>query len=140
VGQCVSSFRDLVAWQRSVELSVVIHRLTESFPRHERAGLSAELRKTSRSIAYNIAEGHQRHTTREYVRFLDIALGSQAELETQLRIASNVGYLGNDDSACVLSLCDEVGRLLRGLSKALQRRAAADPRSTAAPRDLDPSP
>jgi four helix bundle protein len=134
----ISSFRDLVVWQRSVELSVVVYRLTESFPRHERNGLIQELRKTSRSVAYNIAEGHQRHTTREFRRFLDIALGSQAELETQLRIASRVGYLGNDDSACVLSLCDEVGRLLRGLSKALQRRAAADPRDSAAA--LDPSP
>ncbi|HOC42177.1 MAG TPA: four helix bundle protein [Thermoanaerobaculales bacterium] len=128
MGQRVSSFRDLAAWQRAVELSVAVHRLTESFPRHERFGLAQELRKTSRSVAYNVAEGHQRHTTREYLRFLDIALGSQAELETQLRIAAAVGYLRSEEPKFLLTLCDEVGRLLRGLSKALEHRGAADPR------------
>jgi four helix bundle protein len=140
LGHRVSSFRDLIAWQRSVELTVFIHRLTGSFPKEERNGFIAEMRRTSRSIAYNIAAGHQRHTTKEFIRFLHIALGSQAELETQLRIAVEVGYLKPEESMSVLTLCDEVGRLIRGLSKALQRRAAADPRNTAAPRDLDPSP
>lgn len=129
MAQRVPSFEDLVAWQRAVDLSVVIHRLTESLPRHERSGLVMELRKTSRSVAYNIAGGHQRHTPREHVRFLDIALGSQAQLEAQHRIAAKVGYLDSQASASELRLCDEVGRIVRGLSMALQNRPPADPRA-----------
>lgn len=127
--QSVTSFRDLVAWQRAVDLCVVVHDLTKSFPPVERMGLSAEMRKTSRSVAYNIAEGQQRRTTREYLRFLDIALGSRAELETQLRIAARIGYLQADLATRLLARCEEVGRLVRGLSKALQSRAATNPRS-----------
>jgi four helix bundle protein len=124
VSQQVSSFLDLLAWQRAVDLSVLLHDLTRSFPAYERMGLIMEIRKTSRSVAYNIAEGQQRRTTREYVRFLDIALGSRAELETQVRIAERVGYLENEEAVRIVALCEEVGRLLRGLSKSLKSRAS----------------
>ena len=122
MSQRVSSFLDLLAWQRAVDLSVSIHDLTKSFPPHERSGLVTEMRKASRSVAYNIAEGQQRRTTREYLRFLDIALGSRAELETQVRISERVGYLQRDEAIRILALCEEVGRLVRGLAKALKWR------------------
>jgi four helix bundle protein len=126
--QYVSSFRDLVAWQRAVDLTVAVHDLTASFPPHERHGLILEMRRTSRSVACNIAEAQQRRTTREYLRFLDIALGSRAELETQVRIAYRIGYLKDDEAVRVVAQCEEVGRLVRGLSRALKSRASTSPR------------
>jgi four helix bundle protein len=68
----VRTFRDLVVWQRAFELVVAVYRASEALPVQERYGLTAELRKTARSIAYNIAEGHRRTSTTEYMRFLDI--------------------------------------------------------------------
>ncbi len=78
--------------------------------------------KTSRSVVYNIAEGHQRGSTREFLRFIDISLGSQAELETQILLAVSLGYVETQASRSVLATCDEVGRLLRGLSRSLRDR------------------
>ena len=83
----------------------------------ERYGLSSELRKTSRSVAYNIAEGHKRGSTTEYLRFLGIAAGSAAELETQLLLAQELGYLHAKDAERVLELhgmLDALSRKLRG--------------------------
>ena len=77
--QPIRSFKDLIAWQKAFELCIDVHRQTARFPPEERYGLSFDLRKTSRSVVCNIAEGHQRASTREFVRFLDIALASIAE-------------------------------------------------------------
>lgn len=131
----VTSFRDLLAWQRAIDLTVATYDVTERLPRHERLGLSMEMRKTARSVACNIAEGQQRHTTREYLRFLDIALGSQAELETQVRIAARVEYFTREEALSMVALCEEVGRLIRGLSKALQTRSGTRSRSPRQHRD-----
>jgi four helix bundle protein len=89
----VRTFKDLLVWQKAMQLSVEVYRLTKTYPGHERYGLTAETRKTSRSVPYNIAEGHQRGSTAEYIRFLGIAAGSAAELETQLLLADRLGYL-----------------------------------------------
>jgi len=72
----VRTFKDLVVWQKAMELSVQIYHLTKKYPSDERYGLTAETRKTARSIPYNIAEGHKRPTTADYIRFLGIAAGS----------------------------------------------------------------
>jgi four helix bundle protein len=124
----VRSFKDLIAWQKAFELAVRLHRSTGEFPRDERYGLASEIRKTARSIAYNIAEGHQRHTTKEYVRFLDIALGSQAELETQILFAGRLGLLDRESGIDLCRRCREVGKIVRGLSTSLLARSSADPR------------
>ncbi len=76
----IQSFKDLIVWQKAFQLCLDIYRGTHAFPTEERFGLTAELRKTSRSDIYNIAEGHKRRSTTEYLRFLDIASGSRAEL------------------------------------------------------------
>ena len=80
----VRTFKDLLVWQKAMDLSVEIYRLTKNYPSDERYGLTAETRKTSRSVPYNIAEGHKRSTTADYIRFLSISQGSVGELETQL--------------------------------------------------------
>ena len=76
------TFKDLIVGQRAFELVIAVYRATDALPVHERHGLTAELRKTARSVAYNVAEGHRRASTAEYVRFLDIARGSGIRVPT----------------------------------------------------------
>jgi len=97
-------------------------------PTHERYGLTAELRKTARSIAYNIAEGHRRASTIEYVRFLDIARGSAAELETQFLLGHALGYLEEKIWATMLNRLGDIDRMLGALIRKLKNRGSRPPR------------
>ena len=108
----IRTFKDLLVWQRAMDLSVEVYRLTRDYPSDERYGVTAETRKTSRSVPYNIAEGHKRGSTTEYVRFLGIAGGSNSELETQLLLAGRLGYHQKNSADAVFSLHAEVGRML----------------------------
>lgn len=110
-----ASFKDLVVWQRAVELSTEIYRLTADFPSSELFGLSGQLRRASVSIASNIAEGYSRSTRGEYLQFLGHARGSNCELQTQLVIAKalNFGRANAHDS--VERLSADVSRLLIAL-------------------------
>jgi four helix bundle protein len=108
----VKSFRDLLVWQRSMELTFEIYRLTQGFPQEEAYGLTSQLRRASVSIPSNIAEGQGRRNTREFRQFLAIARGSNCELQTQLEIARAL-QLGNSkilDHA--ESLSHEVGKMI----------------------------
>ena len=118
------SFRNLFAWQRAIELSVAVYRLTSSFPPAERFGLSFQLRRASVSIASNIAEGFGRATRGEYVQFLGQARGSNSEVETQLVIVRAIGVNAGSELKRAESLCAEVGRLLNGLIKSLRTTSA----------------
>lgn len=119
------SFKDLLVWQKAFELSLAIYGATRSFPSDERFGMTAELRKTVRSIPcsipYNIAEGHKRPTTDDYLRFLGIAAGSGGELETQLLLAERLAYLSADQARVLLEHYREVERMLAGLVRSLDR-------------------
>jgi four helix bundle protein len=117
----VKSFKDLLVWQKALDFSVDIYRMTKEFPPDERFGLTAELRTTSRSIVYNIAEGHQRRTTAEYVHFLGIARGSAGELETQVILATRLGYVTPGKSEEMLGRHAEVVKMLNGLMRSLER-------------------
>jgi four helix bundle protein len=119
----IRSFRDLLVWQKAFQLCLEVYRVTRTFPADERFGLIAEMRKTSRSVPCNIAEGHQRHTTAEYLRFLDIASGSRAELETQVLLAQALGYAPHADSDTLLDSCQQVAKLLAALARALRSKA-----------------
>jgi four helix bundle protein len=92
----IRSFKDLDVWQRSVDFAVVIYEITERFPSTESFGLAAQMRRASVSVASNIAEGFGR-SSKEFSRYLQIALGSVAELETQIEIANRVGLLTNEN-------------------------------------------
>ena len=118
----IKSFKDLVVWQKAVDLCVSIYTATRTFPADERFGMTAELRKTARFIPYNIAEGHKRPTTPDYVRFLGIAAGSGGELETQILLAERLTYLDHDHAQRLLELYREVERMLAGLTRSLERR------------------
>jgi four helix bundle protein len=118
----IRTFHDLVVWRKAFELCLDVYRATGSFPSHERYGLVSELRKTARSVTYNIAEGHRRFSTIEYVRFLDIAHGSAAELQTQLFLSRALSYLDEPGADVLLQRLQEVERMLAGLKHSLRRR------------------
>jgi len=119
----VKSYRDLIVWQRAMELCAATYRATATFPEAERYGLVSQMRRAAVSIPSNIAEGHGRLTTNEYRQFLGIARGSLKELETQILIANDLGYLDKTATDACSALADEVGRMLSTLIAALQRRS-----------------
>ncbi len=105
-------FHDLTVWQRSIELTVCIYKLTRSYPTDELYGLISQMRRASVSIASNIAEGRGRLTPGEFRQFLGLAQGSTYELQTQLLVSRKLG-MGNDDALHhAESLSDEVSKML----------------------------
>ena len=109
------SFRNLTVWQRSMTLVEEIYRVTKSFPRAEQFGLTSQIRRASVSIPSNIGEGKRRKRQAVFLNHLDIALGSQAEVEVQLEIAMRVGFLAPHDYERIQATVEEVGRMLNGL-------------------------
>jgi four helix bundle protein len=106
------SYRELIAWQRAIQLSVAIYKLTGAFPKEEIYGLSSQLRRAGVSVASNIAEGYGRGSSGEYKQFLSMARGSLLEVQTQLVITRELG-LGNLEALQrAEGLSDEVGKLL----------------------------
>lgn len=108
----------LEAWKRARELVLGVYRLTQAFRKEETFGLAAQLRRAAVSIPSNIAEGAARAGKREFAQFLNIARGSLSELETQLLIATDLGYIKADDP--VFEVVDLVSRLVTGLRKSIQ--------------------
>ena len=117
-------YRDLVLWQRAMELAVDVHGATLKFPRHELFGLTAQIRRSAVSIPSNIAEGSGRRTTREFIAFLHIARGSLSELRTQMLLATKVGYVTEAELSAAQNLTDEVGKLLNAVIRGLRHRQA----------------
>jgi len=120
--------KDLLLWKKGVGLAVEVHRLALQLPKHELFGLASQLRRAAVSIPSNIAEGAGRRTTREFLSFLYIARGSWAELDTQLQLASELGYIGQTQLDSIRAHVDEVGRLLNSVINSLRHRlhAASD--------------
>jgi len=105
-----------------MNLADLVYRHSENFPQRETFGLRQQLERSAVSVPSNIAEGHARDSTREYLHHLAIALGSIVELETQIILARKREYLGEEAAAEVLALSDELGKMLRGLQKSLKMR------------------
>jgi four helix bundle protein len=120
----VRSFRDLIVWQRSKELSLAIYDLTSQFPHGELYGLTSQLRRAAVSIMSNIAEGHGRGSTPQLMHFLSIARGSTFEVQSQLILASELGFGRAELVVRCESLCDEVGRMLYATLSSLRAKAA----------------
>ena len=125
--------KDLILWQKAMALAGEVHKLTNTLPRHELFGLSSQIRRSAVSIPSNIAEGAARRSTREFINFLHIARGSFAELETQLQLACEIGYLTDSELAPALGRLDEVGRLLNAVITGLRRREQQPPPLPPAP-------
>ncbi len=118
----VNSYRDLIVWQRAMDLVVTAYRLTKRFPVEERYALVQQVRRSAVSVPSNIAEGHGRNHLGDYLRHLSIARGSLMELETQLLIAGRMAYIGRVDGDGILEKSAEVGRMLSGLIRTLQEK------------------
>lgn len=110
-----NGYQDLIAWKKAVDLAELIYRLTIDFPKAEQYGLVAQMRRSAVSISSNIAEGYRRKKPNDFSYFLRVALGSTSELETQLIIATRVGFLNEETKATALSLSQEVTRILYSL-------------------------
>lgn len=118
------SYKQLLVWQKSKALAVEVYRSTESFLKREWYGLTAQLRRAAVSVTSNIAEGQGRLTKGEFRNFLGQARGSLLEVETQLAIAKDLGYLSEADQISLERQCDEVRRMLNGLLESLRIRTS----------------
>lgn len=116
----VKHFKELIAWQKAMDLVELVYQRTTDYPREEIYGLTNQTRRAAVSIPSNIAEGQGRRTTGDFLRYLSIAYGSLCELETQLLIGQRLGYLKSTSSSSIFALAAEVGRLINGLTKALE--------------------
>src|SRR5580704_15940652 len=113
------SYRELVVWQKAVDLVTEVYRITNSFPRDEIYGLISQLRRAAVSVPSNIAEGQGRATKGEFIQFLCHARGSIFELETQIVIARKLGYIADEAEQRLISQSTEVARILNGLLTSL---------------------
>jgi len=116
------SFRELVVWQKSIQLATVIYRLTSGFPKEEMYGLSSQIRRSAVSVPSNIAEGQGRLTSNEFRQFLSVARGSNFELQTQLEIARTLNFGDSeliDDAEC---LSHEVGKMIYAIMEKIRHR------------------
>ncbi|MDL2243742.1 four helix bundle protein [Bacteroidales bacterium OttesenSCG-928-J19] len=111
----MKTHKDLIVWQKGIDLVTLVYRYTKSFPKEELFGLASQMRRASVSIPSNIAEGHGRGSDKELLRFLFIALGSASELETQLVIANNLEYITLKELEELITLNDEVRKMLASL-------------------------
>jgi four helix bundle protein len=113
----IRSFRDLKVWQKGIELVREIYKATNNFPKEEQYGLSAQMRRSSISIPSNIAEGFRRRYAKEHKQFLSIALGSCAELETQIVISKELGYIKMQDEQDLTLLLNHICGMIVNLDK-----------------------
>ena len=121
----IRSYRDLDVWKLGMKLAASTYEATAGFPPAERYGLSSQLQRCAVSIPSNIAEGHQRDSTRDFLRFLSIAQGSLAELETQLLLAAELGLVGTTTIEQLLTDAAWLGRMLNGLQSKLRSRLSS---------------
>jgi len=108
-------YKDLVAWQKAMDLVTEIYRVTTKFPKHELFSLTSQLRRAAVSIPSNIAEGQGQLSKGDFRRFLGHARGSLSELETQIIISQKLDYLTKEEATILINLATEVGRILNGL-------------------------
>ena len=120
--QSRNSHKDLILWQKALDLAVAVHEVSAAFPKSEIFGLVSQIRRAAVSIPSNIAEGSARRTTREFIAFLHIARGSMAEVETQLLLAQRTGYVSNERLTVLQVRLDEVGRIMNAVIAGLRRR------------------
>jgi four helix bundle protein len=117
----ISSFRDLRVWQQGVDLVEQIYRISQTFPKHETYGLTSQMRRAAVSVPANIAEGHIRKHTKAFLNHLSIALGSLAELQTELEIALRLGYVSSEQATAAEKQGASLARQLHSLRNALPK-------------------
>lgn len=118
----VRSYRDLQVWQLAMDLVEGVYRTTATFPKHEMYGLASQIQRSAVSLPSNIAEGHARDSTKEFLHHLSFTVGSQAELETQILLAGRLGYLKRPVVEDIFHRTQELGRKLFKLKESLKRK------------------
>jgi four helix bundle protein len=118
----INSYRELKVWQLGMQLARDVYLLTRQFPKHEVYGLSSQLQRASVSVPANLAEGHAKDSTKDFLRHISIAQGSLAETETHLLLAESLDYLQSNCVAAILEKCAEERRMLSGLRRKLKAK------------------
>ncbi|HEV2388853.1 MAG TPA: four helix bundle protein [Candidatus Acidoferrales bacterium] len=118
-GQKARSYRDLIVWQKAIVLVKGVYEITARFPAEEKFGLTSQMRRAAVSVPSNIAEGQARKSTREFVQFLSNAEGSLAELDTQVVLGSELGFVRGTEASTTAAQIDELGRMLNSLRRKL---------------------
>ena len=119
----IRSYKDLVDWQKAMDVGVSCYQLTARFPKDEVYGLAAQIRRAAASVAANVAEGHGRENTSSFIQFLRVGQGSLKELETHLMLAERVGIVPKTSTEPLLTECESIGRMLRSLIRSLQKKS-----------------
>jgi four helix bundle protein len=118
----VESYRDLLVWQKAMDLAEMTFFLTSKLPREQIYVMASQMQRSANSAPSNIAEGHARSSTKEYLYYISVSLASTAELETQFILCGRVKFLSEDDVIKALSLANEVGKMLRGIQRGLKEK------------------
>jgi four helix bundle protein len=119
------SYKDLIAWQKAILLVTEIYAVTRTFPGDEKFGLTSQLNRAAVSVPSNIAEGWGRETSKNFVQFLRNSRGSLMEIQTQLIIAKNLGYINSDKFDAITEMSEEVGKIIHGLIKSINKKLKA---------------
>ena len=118
----LKNYKELQVWQKAYQLCLAIYKRTNSFPKEERFGITSQIRRAAVSIPSNIAEGYCSKTTKEYIQALYIAYGSVCELETQILLSSDLGYMSAEDFEQLQKDLGDIERMLKGLIKSLESK------------------
>ena len=116
----INSYKDLIVWQKGIQLSKEIYLLTENFPKEEVYGLTSQMRRASLSVPANIVEGYGRNSQKEKFNFYNIAKGSLTEIEYYIDFSFRLKYINQDSYIKLVGLRNDVGRLLNGLMKSIK--------------------
>jgi four helix bundle protein len=125
----IQSYKDLEVWKKSFAFTLEVYKLTADFPSEEKFGIISQLRRASVSIPSNIAEGWSRKSTKSYIQFLHISLGSIAEVETLLLLSYELKYLNYESSQYLQKSLSDIGKMLNGLISSLRRSMEVVPES-----------
>ena len=120
----IQCFKDLIVWQKAMEVASMTYSLTKNMPKEELFSLTNQMRRAAVSIPSNIAEGYGRNSAKEYLQFLAIARGSLCELETQLLLCVRIDYLTEQEIQPILDSLAEIGKMLMSIIKKLKNTAA----------------
>ncbi len=124
------SYKDLVVWQKAMDLAGILYRLTAKLPNYEQFGLISQMRRAAVSIPSNIAEGQARRTSGEFMQFISHAEGSAAELDTQLILSVKLNFITSTEATPCFNLVDEVRRMLNALRRSISSNVRHSPRTT----------
>jgi four helix bundle protein len=122
--QALRGYRDLRAWQQAMGLVTEIYRVTRTFPKEEQYGLVSQIRRAAVSVPSNLAEGHGRNSRNEFRQFIGQARGSLSEVETQIEIAKNLGYVKAEVADPLMEQAEAVGKMLTGLRSWTEKSAS----------------